>query len=296
VARLVLDGVLEVATRHGYIGGPQALDLCLPDDPAEPEGFLELLSRRAVEYGARVAVDGVEALTARLYSYHRCPRTRTWAATYPDSTSVVALTATDQAVEWNGPARSASGGWLIWRRRGGHGLLTRDDVPYKLYVSPAMPEIPGVLGRLLGALAPTSAGQVKVAAGLGLLRPDKIVVYARDAYELAEAAWALAQVFGGVTAHGVPFTAGLAGDGLLSWAGDPSPEQAPIGDQPESWRSMICRCLAEYLCAARAAGLTDAQASRYALVRLSLDDVVLPQFVPGHLAAPPLLPPARAAS
>jgi hypothetical protein len=52
----------------------------------------------------------------------------------------------------------------------------------------------------------------------------------------------------GCSAHGVPFTAELGGDGLLSWGRDPPPDPAH-GRQTLSWRTWITWRLAEGLMA-----------------------------------------------
>jgi len=120
----------------------------------------------------------------------------------------------------------------------------------------------------------------------GLLRPDKFVVYLRDVAELRTAAAELARALAGVQPHGVPFSAELAGDGLLSWGGDPPGDAGPAGAEPESWRLSVCRRLAEHLVAAKAAGLHAPGPAQYALARLTLDGVRLPAFAPAALPGP----------
>jgi hypothetical protein len=58
----------------------------------------------------------------------------------------------------------------------------------------------------------------------------------------------LARALQGYSAHGVPFTAELGGDGLLSWGRDPPPDPAH-GRQTLCWRSWITSRLAEGLMA-----------------------------------------------
>ena len=60
----------------------------------------------------------------------------------------------------------------------------------------------------------TGANQFKVGPdAAGLLRPDKFVVYLRDAAELRAVAAELTRALAGARPHGVPFSAELAGDG-----------------------------------------------------------------------------------
>jgi hypothetical protein len=83
--------------------------------------------------------------------------------------------------------------------------------------------------------------------------------------------------------HGVPFTAGVTDDGLLSWAIDP-PAGATNPARRSSWRTWVAMRLAEYLLDARAgepSGNGDAgEAWQVALARLALDGVDTATWVP----------------
>ena len=71
----------------------------------------------------------------------------------------------------------------------------------------------------------------------GLLRPDKMVAYFGAREELDDVGAALRARLAGCPAHGVPFTAGLGDDGLLSWGLDPpESERALSWLGRESWR------------------------------------------------------------
>jgi hypothetical protein len=136
-------------------------------------------------------------------------------------------------------------------------------------------------------LTATSAPRFKVGAdAAGLLRPDKIVIYLRDAQETSTVAAALDKALAGVSPHGVPFSAYLAGDGLLSWGGDPPRDAAPIGRRPESWRLSVCRRLAESLVAAQRVSLTRVRPVDFALERLAVDGVDVRWFAPASLPTP----------
>jgi hypothetical protein len=68
LARLVVDGVLEVASDDGFRSGPAAAGLVLPGSSSAGQGRIAELSTAALRYGqALVALPG-EALAGRLYS------------------------------------------------------------------------------------------------------------------------------------------------------------------------------------------------------------------------------------
>jgi hypothetical protein len=293
LAALVLDGVLQVQTDDGFVSGPAAYrEFPEPSGPWAPGDRLSTLSMSALEHAGRLPGMSVEALTARLYGYRRVPHSARWTRAYPGGGAVLdLLQLAGMATTWEGPLDvEAKVGWLFWKRRRGDGAPPEMGLPYKLYVSPRVEDLPDVLPALVAALSATSAPLFKLgASATGLLRPDKFVVYLRDADELSSVTAELAAALAGVRPHGVPFSAELAGDGLLSWGGDPPADAGPVGGGAESWRLSVCRRLAEYLIAAKNAALHGASPVQYALARLAMDGVRLLEFAPTSLAAPATL-------
>jgi hypothetical protein len=292
LAALVLDGVLQVRAGNGFVSGPAAYEECLkPHDRWTPGDRLSRLSMSALEHAGRLPGMSVEALAARLYGYHRMPRSARWTRAYPGSGAVLdLLDPAGMAVTWDGPLdAAANAGWLLWKRRGG-GVPRGTGLPYKLYVSPHIEDLPEVLPVLITVLSGTSAPLFKFgASATGLLRPDKFVVYLRDVGELSTVAGDLAAALAGVRPHGVPFSAELAGGGLLSWGGDPPADAGPVGGGAESWRLSVCRRLAEHLAAANNAPLRAGSPVPYALARLAMDGVRLLEFAPSSLPVPATL-------
>jgi hypothetical protein len=283
LAGLVLDGVLEIRADDGFRSGPAAHQLLLEPQPWPADGGrLSRLSLAALSYAERLPTAGAEMLTARLYGFGRVPLSGRWARAYPGPEAVLDLLRQgDLARHWSGQARAD---WLSWCRRG---AADSAELPYKLYVSPRVDELADALPAAVTALTASGASHFKVGPdAAGLLRPDKFVVYLRNVAELQAVATELARALAGVRAHGVPFSAELAGDGLLSWGGDPPRDAGPAGAEPESWRLSVCRRLAEYLVAAKAAGLHALGPAQYALARLAMDGVRLPAFAPAALPGP----------
>jgi hypothetical protein len=285
LTRLVLDGVLEIQTDDGFRSGPAAHELLLEPLawPADG-GRLNRLSLAALSYAERLPPGGAEALTARLYGFGRVPLSGRWTRAYPGPDAIRDLLRPGGLERhWSSPARAD---WLLWHRRGSSGA-TPQDLAYKLYLSPHVDELTEVLPAAIAALTATSAAHFKIGPdAAGLLRPDKFVVYLRDAGELRAVAAELTRALAGARPHGVPFSAELAGDGLLSWGGDPPRDAGPVGTEPESWRLSVCRRLAEHLVAAQAAGLPGLRPAQYALGRLAMDSVRLPAFAPAALPGP----------
>lgn len=290
LAELVLDAVLEVRTAEGYVSGPVAYEELLePATVPEPIDRLSRLSLAALAYAERLPIVSVDLLSARLYGYHRMPLSRKWARAYPGPAAVLDLLGQrDLARHWLGPVdTSGNVDWLTWIRRRDHVDASSAGLPYKLYVSPHVEALPEVMPVVIAALTASSAPRFKIGAdAAGLLRPDKLVVYLRDVSELQTVAHALSSVLNGARPHGVPFSAELACDGLLSWGGDPPIDAGPIGGGAESWRLSVCRRLAEHLVAAKGAPLRHMTPVQYALTRLAADGVRLPAFAPTTLAAP----------
>lgn len=285
---LVFDGVLEVETADGFVGGPRAFELMgFGSTVSVGNSRLGRLSQSALEYAERLQLDDEDRVLARLYAYHRVPLSRRWERTYPGPEAILDLLPKRLlAGSWVGPAEGRPY-WLSWTSRTSYPVEGRADFPYKLYVSPRPEAVPEVLPAFVEALTDSPAERFKIGPDAsGLLRPDKIVVYLRDARQTAVVADALQRALKGFEPHGVPFTAELSGDGLISWGGDPPPDAAPIGRRSESWRLSVCRRLAEYLLAARRAGLQSALAVDFALARLNLDCVDVSSFAPAGLDRP----------
>jgi hypothetical protein len=115
---------------------------------------------------------------------------------------------------------------------------------------------------------------------VGLLRPDKLVAYFTDQETLMSVADRLGERLRGMTAHGVPFTAAIDGDGLLSWGVDPPAAARPLSWQPQqSWRSWISLALAGALLEARQGG-ADVPPARFAVQRLGLEGVDTERWAP----------------
>jgi hypothetical protein len=265
--RLVLDGVLEIEDSAGFVSGPDALAV-LGADPQTGNGSGEIarLSLDALRYAARLRIAELPVLAGRIYAYNRLPLSPMWARRFPTRVAVAEHLG-PTAAPWTPSGDSDV--WRAWFR------VTRDgsggDTTHKLYVSPQPSALADAFRMTVETLAQTEATGFKVGADvLGLLRPDKLVVYFDGFDPLAEAAEKLRARLDGLPAHGVPFTAEITRDGLLSWGVDPPRSEQTLGlTGGESWRVWLAHRLAGALLAAH----DQPEPWGYALERIRLEGV-----------------------
>lgn len=288
VARLVADGVLEVADGDAFVSGVAALRLL--GDGAEElgDGRIAALSVAALRHAQSLPVDDVSRLSWSLYAFNRCPLTPFWRRMLPSPEAVedhlgIAHGGRNRERLDRAWVRLPTEGWLSWGTRGrDRALSSWAGTTYKLYVSPAPEALAESFGAVLDALADARAFQFKIGRDAqGLLRPDKIVAYFHSFDPLAQAAGTAERHLGGIAAQGVPFTSEIGGDGLISWGVDP-PRAEGVGER-ESWRLWLARRLARSILDARRSEGSAMEPWRFAVERLRLDGVDPATWTPGAL-------------
>lgn len=291
VIDLVLDGVLEIESDDDFVSGAEAFPILIPEPrPHGGRGSIARLSQEALEHASDLATSEAGALTTALYSYNRIPISRFWLARWPDRDAILA-----EIGAVIGPRRSfldrfwslvppdRSPGWISWQSRSGPERRHRhDDVTWKLYVSPRPEHIADAFGALVRVLAEIPGAQMKIGRdAAGLLRADKLVCYFASKGELEGAANALATELRGCPAHGVPFTAGVDDDGLLSWGVDPPDSSRALSWLGrESWRLWIATRLGAALSMAKEARTT-LPPSQFAVERVRRHGVDVDTWTPG---------------
>ncbi len=292
VATLVLDGLLELETDRGFVSGADAFPHVFDGPPAPlPRHRTGRLSVEALQYGHRLGLTDAGALTARLYRYHTLPaspRLERWEPLLVTAVrSLLARPAPPATAPWRPPRWPAStAGWLAWTRIASAPERGRPETPCKLYLSPACDDLLEVLPLAVDILLRSRATAFKLGNGLsGVLRPDKLVAYFSRFADLLETARVLEASLAGTRAHGVPFTASLTSDGLLSWGRDPAPRvRTRWWEAGESWRWWVTGRLAGALLVASRARAGSIEPWRFALQRLRLDGVDSETFAPGRPA------------
>ena len=291
IGRLVLDGVLEIEHEGEYLCGAQAADLIVTGRSAAGRGRIAELSVAALRYGQELGDLPESLLALRLYLYGRRPVSAALRSQLADAAAVDAylgLASGGSAraaleADWQESPSSAEERtyWRHWRPHRTRGASAPGGVSYKLYVSPA----PDALETAIGAVASSLAGApgleaFKVGSDLhGICRPDKLVVYFDRLEDLQKGAALLRDRLDGCPAHGVPFTAAVTQDGLLSWGADPPARSSANGSEGGSWRMWVTERLAEYLTLGRT-GRGGVEPWQFALERLRLAGIDTDTWIP----------------
>jgi hypothetical protein len=294
IAELVLDGVLEIERDGSFVTRADAYEMIYGEAPvAETGGVIARLSREALRYAQDLEIAEALRLSARMYFYNRLPASPEWRRRLPTPEAV----AEQLGMQPGGPAGSLLDrdwspvaleppfdGWLVWRRQGRRAAREESPFTYKLYVSPRCEALREAFPATVEVASALKAPRFKVGKDVyGLLRPDKIVVYCDRFEEVQEAADRLQQRLSGCPAHGVPFTAELAGEGLLSWGTDPPRgRQALDWQERESWRLWLTNRLATALLAAKAAQSRAVEPWQFALERVRLEGVDTQSWTPAR--------------
>lgn len=291
LARLVLDGVLEVAHDGAFVSGAAAAQALAGRRSGPPRNRVADLSVAALRYGEHLGDIDEAALALRLYCYGRLPVSPPMRHRLGDRAAVARYLGLHRGgntravfdAAWSevpAPAE-ARRYWRSWQpRASGTTPVRPPEARYKLYVSPSVEALPGAVATIARTLAGLDGvPALKIGVDLdGICRPDKVVVYFDRLEALTGTARAIARDLSGCPAHGVPFTAAVTADGLLSWAADP-----PVlgtGEPPTSWRMWVAERLAAYLLAARRGGPATVAAWEFALERLRLAGIDTDTWVP----------------
>lgn len=290
IPELLLDGVIEVEENGRFLTGGEAAELIAKRRQSVShgsQGRLALLSNAALRYGESLLLDDPLQLAGRLYGFGRQPVTPRWTGLLPDRQAVLAFLGAGVGTDlrrrlnssWQEANDGRTPGWIIWSNR----VRSKPEIgaQCKLYVSPALTAMPEVFPVVL-EVASAQVSHLKIGSdAAGLLRPDKIILYFPNQERLFAIASELATALKGVAPHGVPFSAEITSDGLLSWGMDP-----PQGDrilawqEPESWRLWVVRRLAAAMIAVQADARSTIAPGQFALERLRHEGVDVDTWTP----------------
>src|SRR6202158_1869254 len=287
VAELVGDAVLEIEVKGTFICGGDASKVIYSSKLPISRNRLAVLSLEAVKYGEALHIDDTRRLSARLYCYNRRPRSPSWSRRFQSDEQVMqhlgilASGRVAECLERHWTLDQTNDGWYAWRwARQRQGWMR--DANYKLYLSPTPDATRTAFETFVEVMTDVEGPCFKVGKGLeGLLRPDKIVAYFQDYEEVAKAAERLQKSILDCPAQGVPFTAAVGTDGLISWGMDPPVDDFVLPWQrPESWRVWITTRLAEALVQSSCMPSRTVESWEYAMRRISLAGVDPATWVP----------------
>lgn len=292
VALLVLDGVLEIEAAGGFVSGPRAHGEVLetPLRAPRPATGVARLSDEALRRAQALPVDDPARLASWLYGFGTLPLSPAWLRRLPGWPEVERLAGLDAAAAAGRRLRehfhpTPTAGWMNWRHARAslrHADADGSRPAYKLYVSPPPAALADVAGPLVDLLVEREVAAMKLGRDArGVLRPDKVVVYFDEPAALHAFAADLEARISGCPAHGVPFTAALDDDGVLSWGVDP-PRSARIPGWrgSESWRVWITERLARALHRTRAVAGGTPEPRLAALDRIRVEGVDPDSWLP----------------
>lgn len=289
IAELVLDGVLEIESNGTFACRSEVYALIYEDRPEYvARGTIARLSLDALRYAQNLEISDSAELSARLYFFNRLPVSPYWVRKFPSPKAVAENLGLENGTmrrfesDWSAVSPPPPfDGWVAWQS---HNIspLPGSKFAYKLYVSPQCHFVREAFQATVGVLLESQAHHFKVGKDVyGLLRPDKIVAYFWSLDTLKEAAGHLIRRLDGCPAQGVPFTAQLTNDGLLSWGIDPpADQQTLVWQERESWRLWVTNRLATALLAAKHVPTKAVEPWRFALERLRLENVDTDTWTP----------------
>jgi hypothetical protein len=290
IAGLVLDGVLQIAHDNGFVSGAESHHLIYErEDTVENLSRIARISLEALRFGQVLPINDPLLLSAQLYFYNRVPVTPRWHRRIGDEAALSRFLGIDAGPlaqrlrsEWKESAPSPEmPSWRKWSLRNATHRGCSETYCYKIYLSPAFEAIPDVLPTTVDVLTENGVPHFKVGADLaGICRADKIVAYLDSFEQVDEVSRMLDTRLADVPVQGVPFTADLRRDGLISWGMDP--RQSPVVKRQErrSWRSWITDRLASALIHARDAARPQVQPWRFAMERLRLEGIDTDTWTP----------------
>lgn len=289
ISDLVLDGLLEIEEAGRFVGGPAAAALFTSDEGGIPEDRLAELSHEAMLYAQALELNDPDRLAARLYAFGRCPVTADWARQMNDDESALAWLGAPPGsdlrrtldAEWRLAEKNESVAWFAWRKTGKQGRRPT-ATSYKLYISPQLVDVARTFAITVDRLGRRDGAQFKIGKGAeGITRPDKIVAYFESLEALLDAAGDLSGALIDIAAHGVPFSAAISRDGLLSWGMDPPLANRTLAWQgPESWRGWVVSRLATAMVAAQSSGESSLPPWKFAVERLRREGVDTERWTP----------------
>jgi hypothetical protein len=284
MARLVLEGIFEMEMEQCFYSGPAAQNFLYEfreQEPTRQHSLLEM-STGAIRYAVQLNEADTASLASKLYAYNTVPHFFKFANRLETFEEVEQFLNIGQngslcrelLENWNKQEPDQKFSWISWSRKRYARHDTRLRPTYKIYISPALEELPDVFEKAVRVLTQSGAFSFKIGMNLeGLLRPDKFVAYFTEFDHLVAAADRLGPVLKGHKAQGVPFTAPLDDSGMLSWGRDSATDELLTNEDGESWRSKVTEKLAASVALAKTESLSQEERVDFVLKKMMLEGV-----------------------
>jgi hypothetical protein len=276
---LILDGIFEIKHAESFISGAAALPLLGGGADDRTTSPLAQLSLGAISYASALEGLSVRELATRLYMFNRAPSTPQLLRQFANDSEVIGYLVDHSRVgrqlEQHWVREISQDAWFLWRR-----AAPPSRYRFKLYVSPLLDSLRPAFEIAVDTFVKVKCEQFKVGrTAFGLLRPDKLVAYFSSLDQVHEAAELIRASAAGLAAQGVPFTATIDPDGLVSWGMDPPRlDQVLTWQEHQSWRQWLSQRIAVYTLAAKEAGANEIL--KFVLQRVNLDGVDAATWTP----------------
>jgi hypothetical protein len=258
IAQLVLDNILEMECKGNFVSGSAAIKAIFGEtlfETAIIPDRISQLSLEAIQYGLLLRNMDRRSLSYKLYTFNTIPWDSYAKSKFYVDSSVKEFLFSSAKNEinnllkkyWKPDNLSEEKYWLSWSRIGAdkNYFITPDKPTFKLYISPAIHDLPIVFDRAIRVLSVSQTLSFKTGSTIqGLLRPDKMVAYFESIEALMETATLLKKEFTGYAPHGVAFTAQVDETGMLSWGVDPPLTDILSVIEAGSWRLKVTDQLA----------------------------------------------------
>ncbi len=284
LAKLVLEEVLEIKVDNEFISGISASKIIYKDFEKKPsdELYLAGLSQKAISYALKLHGLDTRSIASRLYSYNTVPALKHLYGQLTTSHDIESFLYNGHTAVWNEILYKKwqrhynpdANYWLSWFRKGPENSIQfYQHHTYKMYISPAIAAMPEAFAKSILPLTNSNAFSFKIGASRhGLLRPDKFVVYFHSYNDLLAAAGVLEETLTGLPVQGVPFTAQLDKEGLLSWGVDAPRKNYPDNMEGASWRLQVTEKLAAAISQAQNTKCGE-EAMEYVSKRMALEGI-----------------------
>lgn len=292
IEALIFDNIIEIKSdkTDNFVSGINAYDNIDFEESTNKKGALYNISKDALLYGQELEINEKHILASRLYFYNRQPLTPSLSEVFLSSKKVMEYFFMD---EYGHNYNLTRKNWRPIKIKGEFGKawasfeslseepVSDNNVTYKLYLSTNVDSLKKDLTNILKILSSSKAFHLKIGKRITeMLRPDNFMIYFKNKDELMTTADNLKAVLSDTVPIGVPFTAEIFNDGLLSWGIDPPNNyKKSFLLRQESWRSWICGQLASSIIDAKKEK-NSLESWRFATKKLRLMGIDTERWIP----------------